>query len=144
MPYSVPKGYFEQLSWPIETKEIKPVAKVVSFARQKWFRYAAAAIVIGIVSVGGFLLFNKNGSIDPKTQSTEWVVKNTKTISTDEINSFVQLAERDVAKVDSKAEVKDKNDVRNLIKDIPDKDIQRFLDDTQESESNNNVDEITN
>ena len=146
--YSVPKDYFEQLNGTIETKEIKPVVKVVSFARQKWFHYAAAAVVIGIVALGGFLLFNKN-SIDPKTQSTKWVIQNTKKISTDEINSFVQLADEevpDVAFVDPKAHVKDKNDIQELIKGISDKEIEDFLDETQieDSDSNNNNDAITN
>ena len=141
MPYSVPKNYFEQLDTAIDTREMKPAVKVVPMTRQKWFRYAAAAMVIGFVATAGLLLFNKNGNVDPKTQSTKWVIKNTKTISTDEINNFVQLTDeeiRDVAVVDDpKAQIKDKNDVQELIKDIPDKDIENFLDDAQADESNN-------
>ena len=147
MPFSVPQDYFEKLNSTIDTKEIKPVVKVISIARQKWFRYAAAAAVIGFVAIGGLLVFNKNGSIDPKTQSTEWVIKNTKKISTDEINNFVQLADEEapvVAVVDSKMEIKDKNEIKELIKDVSDRDIQDFLSETQADEPDNNDDALMN
>ena len=56
-------------------------------------------------------------------------------VSTDAIDSFVQLAEESpvVASIDSRTEMKVKTEVNELIKDISDKDIQSFLDETQES-----------
>ncbi|MFI5130132.1 MAG: hypothetical protein ACHQFX_09085 [Chitinophagales bacterium] len=147
MPFSIPKDYFEKLDSSRNTKEVKPVAKVVSITSQKWFRYAAAAVVIGFVAMSGLLLFNRNGSIDPKTESTEWVMKNTKKIDTATINSFVKLADEgvgDVAVVDVRSQIRDKNEVQELIKDIADKDIEDFLEDTQEDESNNSEDVLMN
>lgn len=146
MPYSVPTNYFEQLEAPAKMVELRPVAKVIPIRKPNWFRYAAAAAVITFVAIGGFLLFNRNGSIDPRTQSAEWVIKNTKKISTDEINKFVQLADeesRDVVSVDVKSQVKEINDVQELIKDISEKDIENFLDDTK-VESNNDEDVLMN
>jgi hypothetical protein len=130
MPYSVPAGYFDGIDSSIATQGHK-TTKVVSMPSQRWFRYAAAAIVIGFVAIGGFFLFNKKDNIDPKTQSAEWVNKNMKKVSTDEIDNFVELSEPLVAKVEVKNDAKDKKEVQELIKDIPDKDIQNFLDDTQ-------------
>jgi hypothetical protein len=144
-PYSVPHGYFEELSSPVNAEEIKPAIKVISITRQRWFRYAAAAVVIGFVAIGSFLFFNKGENIDPKTQSSEWVKKNMKKVSTDEINNFVQLTDEEapvIASVETKNEIKDKNDVQELIKDIPDNDIQKFLDETVASEPDNNDDDV--
>jgi len=135
MPYSVPAGYFENIRSAVNTETANP-AKVVSMPGRKWFRYAAAAVVIGIVAISGFFLFIKKDKIDPKTQSAEWVKKNLKKVSTDEIDSFVQLTTPVLASAETKNESKDKIDVQELIKDIPDKDIQQFLDDTQVNETN--------
>ena len=146
MPFSVPQDYFEKLNSTIATKEVKPLAKVVSITRQKWFRYAVAAVVIGLVAVGGYLYTNKNEPAST-TEPGSIVKKMMKKVSTDEINSFVQLADeeiRDVAVVDSKTEVKDKNEIQELIKDIPEKDIQNFLDETQANEPDNTDDALMN
>src|SRR5688572_13967827 len=53
MPYSVPEGYFESIT----AGPVKAETKVVSIAHRKWFRYAAAAMVIGIVALTGLLIF---------------------------------------------------------------------------------------
>lgn len=132
MPYTVPAGYFEGVATNVRTENEKP-AKVVSMTgtSRKWLRYAAAAVVIGFVAIGGFFIFNKKESIDPKTQSAEWVNKNMKKVSNDDIDNFVEMSEPVVAKVDIKSDPNDKKVVQDLIKDISDKDIQSFLDDTE-------------
>jgi uncharacterized membrane protein YgdD (TMEM256/DUF423 family) len=38
-------------------KENKPAAKVVSITQRKWLRYAAAAMVIGILTFSGIKYF---------------------------------------------------------------------------------------
>jgi hypothetical protein len=142
-PYSIPEGYFENI---IVAPVIQPQAKVVSITRQKWFRYAAAAIVTGFIVTAGFLIF-KNDKIDPNTQSSEWVNKNMKKVSTEDINEFVQLVDEEtpvIASIDSRSEIKDKNDVQELIKDIPDEEIQDFLDETQTEETDSNDDLLLN
>jgi len=145
MPYSVPKGYFEQLSNTADTKEVKPVVKVVLMARQKWFRYAAAAVVLGIIAVGSLMIFNKQTT---NGDSEKVVTKMLKKVSTEEINSFVQLTDEaipgDMAKVDPKTMMKEKNDIQELIKDIPEKEIESFLNDTQAGEPENDEDVLTN
>ena len=144
-PYSVPKGYFEQLNNTADTKEMKPAVKVVTMARKTWFRYAAAAVVLGIIAVGSLMIFNKQTT---NGDSEKVVTKMLKKVSTEEINSFVQLTDEaipgDMAKVDPKTMMKEKNDIQELIKDIPEKEIESFLNDTQAGEPENDEDVLTN
>lgn len=127
-PYSVPEGYFENFGKDINLKsENKPVAKTISMVNRKWFRFAAAAVVIGFVAMTGIYLFF-NGSVSVSNPH-EWVKANMKKVSTDEINSFVQPA--DDVTVTAKT-----MDVKELMKDVSDKDIQNFLNETAVAEDN--------
>lgn len=133
-PYVLPGGYFENLDTGRKVEAHEKQAKVVSLGARKWFRYAAAAVLVGVIPTVGLLLTSRKNSYDPNTHSAEWVQKNLKKVSTDAIDHFVDLAEpgiQDIAAADTRNEAKDKNDVKDLIKDISDKDIQKFLDDTQ-------------
>ncbi len=58
MPYAVPQGYFENLAKKINTEEIRPVAKILAITSRKWFRYAAAAAITGIIFLAGFSYFS--------------------------------------------------------------------------------------
>ena len=139
--YTVPEGYFENLQTAIVKQNFAPEVKVISISSHKWFRYAAAALVVGFVATIGLLLLNKPERIDPSTKSFAWVQKNMKKVSTDEINQFVELASTgtpDVVKTDPKDEI------NNLLKDVSDKEIQDFLNDTQAAESDTDDDQILN
>ncbi len=139
MLYTVPQGYFENIS----TAVIQPKARVISMTRQKWFRYAAAAVVTGLIVVSGFLIFNKHASIDPKEKSFAWVEKNLKKVSTDVIDKFVQQADVEVPAVAS-VDPKETNEIKELMKDVPDKDIQKFLDETPTNETDTGDGELMN
>ena len=65
-------------------------------------------------------------------------------MSTDEIDSFVQLTAPVIASVETRNETKDKIEVKELIKDISDKDIQQFLDETQANETESDDDALMN
>lgn len=62
--YKAPTGYFETLSEELLNKvSPKESAKVISFTQRKsikWMRYAAAAVVIGVI--GTIALINTNGN----------------------------------------------------------------------------------
>lgn len=62
--YTVPAGYFETLSNDLLNKvSPKEKAKVISFSHHKsvrWMRYAAAAMVIGLVGMFAFFLIKPN------------------------------------------------------------------------------------
>jgi hypothetical protein len=56
--YSVPQGYFENFKVAVEQEKTK--TKVVSMASRKWLRYAAAAVVTGVIVMAGFMIYNNN------------------------------------------------------------------------------------
>jgi len=127
-PYTLPGGYFENLQYSNARENNIPVAKVISITSRKWFRYAAAALVVGFVATVAFLVLNKPASIDPADKSFSWVQKNMKKVSTDEINEFIELANAgnpDAVKTNGREEI------NNLLKDVSDKEIQDFLNETQ-------------
>lgn len=89
---SVPDGYFDQFQVQIAPDYSKAeiaVAPVVSMnKRSKWFSLAAAAVVIGILVIGGFNLVNQPVS-DPG------MVINMEQIAKIDINQSVQALSND-------------------------------------------------
>lgn len=124
LPYSVPQGYFETLE-PV--RENKATAKVISLGSRKWFRYAAAAVVFGIIATLGVFIIEKN-SVSADKDSYAWVKKNVKKVSTENLDDFIQLTENE--QTVAAAEVKPQ-EVKEFIKDIPEEEIQNLLNDTQ-------------
>lgn len=128
MPYAVPQGYFEN----IQPNKNKP-AKVIAFqsTRKNFMRYAAAAIVIGFISISGFFYFNQPTKIDPLTNPEAWVKKNTNKISVDELESFIELSNIETAALEPSVKNPVKSaEIKELMKDVPDKEIQKFLNET--------------
>lgn len=133
MPFSVPQGYFEGFSNTVNIETVKPEIKVISITRQKWFRYTAAAVVISFALLSGSLIFKKPITIDPKEKPFAWVEKSLKKVSTDDINEFVELADEEAPLV-TNVDVKTANEIKELIKDVSDKEIQDFIEETQTDE----------
>ena len=128
-PYSVPKGYFE--NFPTEIN--KPKAKIISITHRRWFRYAAAAVVVGIIATSAFLFQNKKSSIDIDKNPDQWVAKNVKKVNTDQLDELIKLDNEEhtaVNKTDKPDEMKE------LMKDVSDKEIQDFLKETSVLDDN--------
>jgi hypothetical protein len=126
-PYTVPQGYFENLAANMFAQANKQETKVVSIGSRKWFRYAAAAIITGVIVMAGFI-FIKNDKVDAGTNSHAWVEKKLKKVSTEKIDAFIQLTdeEKSVVITDNKTQ-----EVKELMKDVPENEIQSFLIDTE-------------
>lgn len=131
-PYSVPDNFFSQVTIP-SSVETATETKVIAMSSRKWFRYAAAAVVTAFVVVSGFLIFTKKQTIDPSEKSFAWVKKNMNKVSTDEITNFIELADETAPVVAVNSETT--SDVKELMKNVSDKDIQDFLNDTKAIES---------
>jgi len=132
MPYSVPQGYFESLA----EKTNKPAAKVVSISQRKWLRYAAAAVVTGVIVLAGFIYFNSRNSVDPVEQPYAWVKKSIKKVDKADIDAFVTLADEDLTNLARVATSPVKPDeIKELMKDVSDKELQDFLDETAVTQS---------
>lgn len=56
--YSVPEDYFANFEVAIGNQKSK--AKVIGITGRKWIRYAAAAVVTGIIVLAGFMIYNNN------------------------------------------------------------------------------------
>ena len=134
MPYSVPQGYFENLVTTLNKESTKPEPKVIAITSRKWFRYAAAAVIVVIISMAGFMFINRD-KVDPETNSYGWVKKNTNKVSTENLVKFVELTEEEnlVASTDTKVP----QEVKELVKDVPENEIQSLLNDTQLLEDTN-------
>ena len=80
--FDVPEGYFDDLSSKILSRIKGEKAKVVSFnSSRRWGRYAAAAIVAGIITVFSFLYFNNQNQDINKSK-----------IAATELPGYMQLA----------------------------------------------------
>ena len=135
-PYSIPAGYFEKIETGIEKKE----TKVISITRRRWYRLAVAAVVIGIVAIGG-LLFIKSGQVNPVDNPQAWIEKNVKKVNKDKLDEFVSLANDDSnEKADTESDAAKKAEIKELMKDVPEKDIEAFLNDAVALESNTDID----
>lgn len=139
-PYSIPAGYFENIQAPVEKKEVK----VVSITRRRIYRLAAAAVVIGIIVIGG-LLFTKPNSPDPNKDPQAWVEKNVinnKKISTDKIDELVTLVNDENSKPEN--ETTKQAEIKDLLKDVSEKEIEDFLNDAVASNSNDGAETLMN
>jgi len=141
-PYSVPAGYFETLDktvvrQPADSFGEKKQAKVISIASRRWYRLAAAAIVIGIVAVTGLMLINKQPNIDKDPQG--WIETKLKG-DEDKIDELVTLVNQDAgAKTIEENEEAKQAEIKELMKDIPEKEIEDFLNDAVALSSNDDI-----
>src|SRR6187397_3015013 len=135
-PYSIPAGYFEKLETRVEKKE----TKVISITRRRWYRLAIAAAVIGIVAISGLAIF-RTKQVDPNKNPQAWIEKNVdKKVSKDKIDEFVKLAEDESINVASEKDDVKHAEIKELMKDIPEKEIVDFLNDAVALESNSDTD----
>jgi len=128
-PYTVPQGYFENLV------SHKPAAKIISFTSRKWFRVAAAAVVTGVIALAGLLYYNSR-QVDPVEQPYAWIKKSVKKVDIKDIDAFVNLADEELSsQKDVVVNPASSDEIKELMKDVSDKEIQDFLNDTPETES---------
>ena len=70
--YSVPDGYFENLN--VAAAENNTYAKVIRATRRKGFRYAAAAVITGIIALAAFFIYDHNDK-DPTNAANRTLAK---------------------------------------------------------------------
>ncbi len=83
--FTVPEGYFDDLSDRILNKINGKNAKVVSFdSAKKWLKYAAAAIITGIITITSLQILKTANSNSGKNMAT----------TSENIPAYVQLASK--------------------------------------------------
>jgi hypothetical protein len=136
--YSVPPDYFDRFPGTILTKlkDHKPT-KVVSMSfGKKLMKYAAAAIVAGIIITAGILFLDKkDATVQPGTLSkSEETLKletagKLKALSDDELSNFIENQNAslpDILSVATSTEL-DSEDVKLMLADISDSELKRYL-----------------
>lgn len=131
-PFTVPAGYFDQAAAiPQEKKE----AVVVSFTKHNWFRYAAAAVVTGIILLAGLFYFNKGSK--PAT-GEQVIAKTTKELKKmdeqQQENVFELLSTGVTGKETAQINTSKKNEVKELLKDISDDELNDFQQQSEDIE----------
>ncbi len=139
-PYSVPAGYFDNLNTVTKSNE---VAKVISITSRKWYRFAVAAVILAVVAIGGLLFINPK-QIDPNINPQAWMKKNVnKTIPNEQLADFVALTKGNESNNNLSENIKT-DEIKNLMKDVSEKEIQEFLNDAVALESNDAEDIFLN
>ena len=123
MPFSLPDGYFDTLP-------VKKETKVISITARKWFRYAAAAVVVGIISTIALLINNNANPEKSFARFEKKLDKEIKKASDKELTEFADLTSesKDVAFNDNR------EDVKELLKDVPESELQQFIDELGDPE----------
>ncbi len=138
MPYSVPSGYFDSISAPVA--ETHQPALVVSMGgSRKWFRYAAAAVVTGVVALLSILYISQDNN--GKTEGTEVakveknILKEIRKTSDTVLTEFVKQFDEAGLRSDETAATDTNKEIKDLLKDIPENELKQFLNETAETES---------
>ena len=128
-PYAVPEGYFDQFAGSVLDRVKKvPLARVVSLRRKNWVRYAAAAVVIGVIGGAGLLFFNKQITlkhVDP--------IQNLSEVSEQEMMNYLENQGSPTVAVDTtnsfaSIDLNNDTDPKDLLNDIPDNELQQYID----------------
>lgn len=131
-PYTVPAGYFDITPGKQHAENNK--VKVVAMTHRKWFRYAAAAIVIGLVTIAGFLVTkNHANGLQAGNKVMARFTKDVKKLDEtqkDELIRFMDggMTGEEIVQLNVKPATEE---VKQLLKDVPD---QELIDFQQQSE----------
>jgi len=132
--YAVPGGYFENFN--VEGEQKKTRSKLVSITSHKWFRYAAAAAVIGAVSFIGISVYN-NYHKDAAGRSLAIFENEVKKIDdvkkTDSLIEFMDagLNQKELASNQKPSKI---DDVQKLLQDVPIDELKDFNDQSKDIE----------
>lgn len=138
--YQVPEAYFDGLPEAIlEKAKAQKGAKVISIGfSRKLMRYAAAAVVAGIMFTGALFFLNTpiSSSPDPLAE-VEKKVNNTKLVSDKALQEYVEYqtsGEVTPAVISSDDEM-DENDMKEMLADITDEEIQAYVEQSGDNDN---------
>jgi hypothetical protein len=140
-PYLVPGGYFEKFETGVRKVSFgdKKETKIISITNRSWYRLAVAAVIIGAIAISGLAIF-RSKQVDPNKNPQAWIEKNVdKKVSKDKIDEFVKLAEDGSINVTYEKDDVKHAEIKELMKDVPEKEIVDFLNDAVALESNSDT-----
>ena len=134
MPFSAPEGYFESLKPSMGEAQIQPApARVVRmFQPHKSFRMAAAAIVVGIIGIAGWLFFQepaeKQYAMKPDAEMQKEFQTKVDGLSENELANFVEATTVITSYDNAGTGEINEDDVKLMLADIPDQELEKFID----------------
>jgi hypothetical protein len=127
--YTVPDGYFRQLPSRIldQVRTIKKPATIypLSFVK-KVYRYAAAAVVVGILSVSALMILRNQQAIKPAETATAFDINK---ISIDELQSYItgeELVDMDNDIIATNGDL-EAGDLKEFLNDLPETALQQYV-----------------
>jgi hypothetical protein len=126
MPFEVPAGYFETLPEIVLGRVATPKARVVSMSR-RWMRYAAAAVITGVIAISGWVYFN-NKPASVSVDNPEWVATKLKDVETKELEQFIEQTDVTIAQNKPKTKTTNTTEAESLLKDVSNEELSSFLD----------------
>ena len=133
--FSVPNNYFENFNVALNYKPAEfseQPAKVVEMFSRKLMRYAAAAIITGVIATAGWMIY-KNNHKTPEERIIAGLKKDVKKI--DDVKQLDNLAEFMAAGLNEKEVATTKiknNDVEKLLKDVSMDELNEFSDESKD------------
>ena len=129
--YEAPQGYFENLAASVldKVKERKP-AKVVSMnAGRRFMRYAVAAVIAGVMAIGGWLYFNSSNTTDQQqvAAATIETMSDDSKLSDEEMANYLETETLPIAINTSVPEEMDATDIREMLSEATEDELQQFI-----------------
>ena len=136
MPFSTPDGYFESLAPEIRVApetNTKPAPVVKMFQPARRFRMAAAAVTIGLIGIAAWLFLKDNSTGDQYVTRTDSEVQNELKTKVDELSeielaNFVNASSYFVSYENASVGEISEEDVRLMLADLPDQELEKYLD----------------
>lgn len=132
--YSVPEGYFE--NFKINVAEKRNESKLIPIAKRKWFKYVAAAVIVGVILIAGLISYrdtNDNSAGKTLAKFEKEVKKIDDVKSTESLIDFMDagLNEKELAKNTTPIKT---DDVQQLLKDVSTDELKDFSDESKDIE----------
>jgi len=130
MSFDVPPGYFDTVAIPAEEKQ---PAKVIGITGRKWFRIAAAAVVVSIITTAALFVFRKPSQSDTKILAR--LEKDIKKMDSAEQQKAADFINAGLTGLETVKVSGDKIDeVQALLKGIPEEELKDFQQQNEDME----------
>lgn len=137
LPYQVPAGYFDNLASNMAAKESATEAKVIAISSRSWFRYAAAAVVTGVIFMAGFLLLNnKTDEGENGIKVFAKVSKDIKPLNDTQKDDLIDFLNAGMTGTET-AQVSPDNqstEIQKLLQDVSDEELKNFQEQSEDVE----------
>ena len=131
--YSVPQGYFENFATETLNKIQHQPAKVISIGfGRKILRYAAAAVVVGVMTLGAYKIINPSNAPD----ETATIAK----VSDHDLEGFLDNNSISIADTSAATNTEiTEDDTKDLLADVSDEELQQYLEQHSGAAANANT-----